>query len=283
MHSVDPHAGPSRGKEAGYLKTRHILLAFAFILLTIFLLIIIFSRSTEARELDQDGAAPDAGLSFAVPTPQSSPGSVVDVNPAPSKKPIEDEKPDIDISSWEYILANSEHNIGKYAPTVTAIEDTAQFFDERAVGALVEFLNAARAAGYTPYVVTAYRPYSTQEYYYNGKASQISWPDYPSAADYEEAAKLVAPPGTSDHQTGLGVDIADRYYSTLSADTVDGEFMDWLAENCAQYGFILRYPSLRKTITGWDEPWHFRYVGREAAEYIMANNLCLEQFVDMYK
>ena len=159
------------------MKTRHILLAFAFILLTIFLLIIVFSRSSEARTLAYDNAVPDAGVAMPDPTTTTEGDSVIDVNPAPTKKPVSDEKPDIDISSWEYVLANSENNIGKYAPTVTAIEDTAQFFDERAVGALEDFLNAARAAGYTPYVMTAYRPYSTQEYYYNGKASQISWPD----------------------------------------------------------------------------------------------------------
>lgn len=264
------------------MKTRHILLAFAFILLTIFLLIIVFSRSSEARTLAYDNAVPDAGVAMPDPTTTTEGDSVIDVNPAPTKKPVSDEKPDIDISSWEYILANSENNIGKYAPTVTAIEDTAQFFDERAAGALEDFLNAARAAGYTPYVMTAYRPYSTQEYYYNGKASQISWPDYPDAEDYAAAALLVAPPGTSDHQTGLGVDITDKYYNTLDASLMDQDFLDWMAEHCAEYGFILRYPSLRKTITGWDEPWHFRYVGVEAAEYIMENNLCLEQFIEMY-
>ena len=271
-----------RGEEASGLKTRHILMAFSFILLTIFLFIIIFSRSSEERATAQDGLVPDAGYYLPATTPASSSGQPIDVNPAPTQKPISDEKPDVDISSWQFILANSEHNIGKYAPTVTAVEDTAQFFDERAVDALVEFLNAARAAGYTPYIMTAYRPYSTQEYYYNGKASQISWPDYPSAEDYEAAAKLVAPPGTSDHQTGLGVDITDKYYSSLDASLMDQDFLAWMAENCADDGFILRYPSLRKTIAGWDEPWHFRYVGKEAAEYIMANNLCLEQFIEMY-
>lgn len=271
-----------RGEEASGLKTRHILMAFSFILLTIFLFIIIFSRSSEERATAQDGLVPDAGYYLPATTPASSSGQPIDVNPAPTQKPISDEKPDVDISSWQFILANSEHNIGKYAPTVTAVEDTAQFFDERAVDALVEFLNAARAAGYTPYIMTAYRPYSTQEYYYNGKASQISWPDYPSAEDYEAAAKLVAQPGTSDHQTGLGVDITDKYYSSLDASLMDQDFLAWMAENCADYGFILRYPSLRKTITGWDEPWHFRYVGKEAAEYIMTNNLCLEQFIEMY-
>ena len=59
--------------------------------------------------------------------------------------------------------------------------------------------DAARAAGYSPYIMASYRPYSSQEYIYNGKASQLSWPDYPDAQDYADAAKLVAAPGTSDH------------------------------------------------------------------------------------
>ena len=93
--------------------------------------------------------------------------------------------------------------------------------------------------------MTAYRPYSTQEYNYNGKASQISWPDYPDAEDYAEAAKLVAPPGTSDHQTGLAVDITDKYYSQMDASKMDQDFLAWLKDNCAEYGFILRYPTLQ--------------------------------------
>ena len=100
---------------------------------------------------------------------------------------------------------------------------------------------------------------------------------------YAEAAKLVAPPGTSDHQTGLAVDITDKYYSQMDASKMDQDFLAWLKDNCAEYGFILRYPSSKVSITGWDEPWHFRYVGKVAAEFIMDNNLCLEQFISLYE
>ena len=91
------------------------------------------------------------------------------------------------------------------------------------------------------------------------------------------------PPGESDHQTGLGLDITDRYYSTMDASQMDQNFLTWLRENCADYGFILRYPSDKSAITERDEPWHFRYVGVEAARYIMDNNLCLEQFIALYE
>ena len=265
------------------MKTRHVLLAFTFVVLTIFLIIVVSSRSSEMSRLYPDDVV-DAGMLQTTQEPQVSADPNIDVNPAPedTNRP-QDTKPDVDIDSWEYLLANSEHNIGKYSPQVVAIEDSAQYFDERAVGALEDFLNAARAAGYTPYIMTAYRPYSTQEYNYNGKASQISWPDYPDAEDYAEAAKLVAPPGTSDHQTGLAVDITDKYYSQMDASKMDQDFLAWLKDNCAEYGFILRYPSSKVSITGWDEPWHFRYVGKVAAEFIMDNNLCLEQFISLYE
>ncbi len=266
------------------MKTRHVLLAFTFVVLTIFLIIVVSSRSSEMSRLYPDDVVVDAGMLQTTQEPQVSADPNIDVNPAPedTNRP-QDTKPDVDIDSWEYLLANSEHNIGKYSPQVVAIEDSAQYFDERAVGALEDFLNAARAAGYTPYIMTAYRPYSTQEYNYNGKASQISWPDYPDAEDYAEAAKLVAPPGTSDHQTGLAVDITDKYYSQMDASKMDQDFLAWLKDNCAEYGFILRYPSSKVSITGWDEPWHFRYVGKVAAEFIMDNNLCLEQFISLYE
>ena len=68
------------------MKTRHILLAFAFILLTIFLLIIVFSRSSEARTLAHDNAVPDAGVAMPDPTTTTEGDSVIDVNPAPTKK-----------------------------------------------------------------------------------------------------------------------------------------------------------------------------------------------------
>lgn len=284
MHLTGPHPASTNERRRDGLKTRHVLMAFTFIVLLIFLIIVVSSRSTEMGKLYPDDVDIDAGLTQTAPSPQASAEANYDVNPAPEKTGSpKDTKPDIDIDSWQYLLANSDNNIGKYSPQVVAVEETAQYFDERAVDALVDFLDAARAAGYSPYIMASYRPYSSQEYIYNGKASQLSWPDYPDAQDYADAAKLVAAPGTSDHQTGLAVDITDKYYSTMDASRMDQEFLTWLADNCAEYGFILRYPSSKVSITGWDEPWHFRYVGKEAAVFIMDNNLCLEQFVSLYK
>lgn len=210
--------------------------------------------------------------------------SEVTPTPAPTTEPAV-YKPDIDISSWEYVLANADNSIGNYAPEVVAIGSTAQYFDSRAVDALESFLQGARDAGFTPYISTAYRPYSSQEYIFNGKASQIAWGGTYSYEQAVEMAKsVVAYPGTSDHQTGLSCDITDKYYSgALDAAQMDQGLLMWLQEHCTEYGFILRYPLNKDSITGWNEPWHFRYVGVEVAKYITENDLCLEEFCELYE
>jgi D-alanyl-D-alanine carboxypeptidase len=93
----------------------------------------------------------------------------------------------------------------------------------------------------------------------------------------------VAYPGTSEHQTGLCCDITDKYYSAMDVSQMDQNLLTWLREHCAEYGFILRYPGNKESITGWNEPWHYRYVGVEAAKYMTENNLCLEEFRKLYE
>ena len=103
------------------MKTRHVLLAFTFVVLTIFLIIVVSSRSSEMSRLYPDDVVVDAGMLQTTQEPQVSADPNIDVNPAPedTNRP-QDTKPDVDIDSWEYLLANSEHNIGKYSPQVVA-------------------------------------------------------------------------------------------------------------------------------------------------------------------
>ena len=89
---------------------------------------------------------------------------------------------------------------------------------------------------------------------------------------YEQAEKLtsgyVAVPGTSEHHTGLGIDIGSGKKTYA-----------WLATHCWEFGFILRYPPDKTQATGFNyEPWHFRYVGKTMAKYIMGKGLTLEEF-----
>lgn len=127
-----------------------------------------------------------------------------------------------------------------------------------AATALAEMFAAARAAGYELDMTSGYRPYATQEELYNGFVSSLG----------QEGADLTsARPGYSEHQTGLVADISEIggtcALATCFGDTGAGA---WLAEHSWEYGFILRYPNGQTEVTGYEyEPWHFRYIGREAA------------------
>ena len=193
------------------------------------------------------------------------------------------EFPDINITRWEYILINADNPMNSYAPEVKQFEDSGMYFDSRAIKSLTALVQAARDAGFEPYLNLGYRSFSSQQHVFNDKASELS---RDGTYSYEEArqiaAELVAKPGTSDHQTGLGIDITDKQYDFYDYSKMDKAFFEWLDAHCAEYGFIKRYPADKKSITGWDEPWHYRYVGKDAAAFITENGLCLEEFVAHY-
>jgi D-alanyl-D-alanine carboxypeptidase len=100
---------------------------------------------------------------------------------------------------------------------------------------------------------------------------------------YTAAATVVAIPGTSEHNLGLAVDICAEDYQVLDDAQADTPEQQWLMEHCADYGFILRYPQGKEDQTGiiW-EPWHYRYVGVEAAQEITSSGLCLEEYLALH-
>ena len=94
----------------------------------------------------------------------------------------------------------------------------------------------------------------------------------------------MARPGTSEHQTGLCCDITDRYYEMKDRSLENTELYQWMSAHCQEYGFIVRFPDGKEDVTGIIyEPWHFRYVGKEAAAYIMEHDLTLEEFLELYQ
>ena len=126
------------------------------------------------------------------------------------------------------------------------------------------------------YLSSTYRDYDTQKYLYERKVAQYG-------GNTAVAASIVAPPGTSEHQTGLCADITDRYYEMKDRSLENTALFKWMNAHCAEYGFILRYPDGKQDVTGIIyEPWHFRYVGKEAAAFIMENDLTLEEFLALY-
>lgn len=127
---------------------------------------------------------------------------------------------------------------------------------------------AAKKDGISLWIISGYRSYDTQEAIYNR---------YVNDNGQEEADTYSARPGHSEHQTGLAFDINEISYSF--GETAAGK---WVAENAAQYGFIIRYPQSKQHITGYIyEPWHLRYLGTELAMDVYESGLCLEEYLNI--
>ena len=254
----------------------------ALLLLFVRLLILISSRMTPREALRPNApTVTDDPLPSETPAPEETPEPTPEPTPPPN---IRNVLPGLSRGDWNLKIVNNSNVLSNsFAPDVTAVRDD-QYFDKRAADKLNEFLSAAEAAGYTLCIRAAYRPFATQAYLFNGRASQIQWGTDMTLLEAEtEARKVVAYPGTSEHQLGLCADIMDGTDTTMKAEAAENlPLLKWLKEHCAEYGFILRYPKDKQELTGWYEPWHFRYVGEDAAKYIMDNNLCLEEFIAMF-
>ena len=256
--------------------------SIVLLVLMIVLLVLISSRMSPRQAL-----RPNAPAVTDDPIPEETPPAETEPPPAATPEPtpnIRDILPDISRNDWNLKLVNNTYILANtFAPDVVAVRDN-QYFDARAADALEEMLSGAEAAGYTVCIRAAYRPFSTQAYLFNGRASQIQWGTTMTLLEAEqEARKVVAYPDTSEHQLGLCADIMDNKDTTMKAEEVENlPLLKWLKEHCAEYGFVLRYPKDKQEITGWYEPWHFRYVGEECAAYIMENGICLEEFIAMF-
>lgn len=161
--------------------------------------------------------------------------------------------------------------------------ESEKLFDVRVADRLEAMLNDAKAAGCPMYLVSTYRTIEYQKGLYSRKVNEYLSKGYRQRAAEEEAAKWVAIPGTSEHNLGLVADIVSSTWynenNDLTQEFENTDHFTWLYEHCADYGFILRYPKGKESVTGIAyEPWHYRYVGEEVAKYIMENNLTLEEF-----
>ena len=153
--------------------------------------------------------------------------------------------------------------------------------DERCYPDLQDMMDACRAAGNDPLICSSYRTWEKQEQLFENKVSRLEAQGYRGETARLEAAKTVAVPGTSEHQLGLALDIVDRSNQNLDESQEDTAVQQWLMKHSWEYGFILRFPTGKSDVTGIIyEPWHYRYVGKEAAKEIYDRGICLEEYLD---
>ena len=146
--------------------------------------------------------------------------------------------------------------------------------------ALMQMVDDCTAAGCHPDIIGAHRTVGAQQSLFNSIYQEYKDKGYGDA--WSRTLKRCAKPGTSEHHLGLAFDITDKRYPQQYTGTDNA--VAWLSKHCHEYGFIVRYPDSKTHITGiMSEPWHFRYVGVEAATYIMENGICFEEFLALYE
>ena len=181
---------------------------------------------------------------------------------------------------WNLILVNRTHPIpDDYEVELKNIGSGHQI-DARAYDDFRAMIQAAKSEGVYIYVTSSYRDLDKQTDLYNKKVESYVMQGYSYESAKEQAGQVVAVPGTSEHHLGLALDLVSPEYRKLDEKQENTKGFKWLTEHSWEYGFILRYPNGETDITGIIyEPWHFRYVGLEAAKEITESGLTLEEYV----
>lgn len=181
---------------------------------------------------------------------------------------------------WALVLINSERPLDtSYTPQLTKLDDE-HSIDSRIADDTKQMFQDAEAAGLNLYIVSAYRDYETQKEVFDETMQNKIYQGTSPFDAYTETSQSVAVPGTSEHATGLAMDITSGEYEELDDQQANTDEAKWLIANCANYGYILRYPSDKSDITKIVyEPWHFRYVGKTAAKEITDQGITLEEYL----
>jgi len=206
-----------------------------------------------------------------IPTPTPTPSPV----PAPALPLLVNKQ---NMLPEGYAPSNLVRLIDVCPSSVVSIKGREIEGDAQAVDALIVMLRAAIGEGIGNWQISAgYRSLRYQQSLLDDKIAEYRRNNNLSRERARTAAlKTVAPPGASEHHTGLAFDI-----TVPGASFAGTKQAKWLAENSYRYGFILRYQEHKEGITGFlAEAWHFRYVGVEAATVMKRNDWCLEEYID---
>ena len=188
-----------------------------------------------------------------------------------------------DGSSWEVLLVNKMHPIPEdYYYELGYMKSSWMQLDTRVIEPMEQMIAGARDDGVYIAVVSAYRSHEQQINLFNKNVISYMSSGYSYSDGYMLTSKYVTVPGTSEHEMGIAADILSYDYMYMNQGFAETDAAKWLKEHSWEYGFILRYPKGKEDVTGIIfEPWHFRYVGVEAAYYITSNDITLEEFTTL--
>ncbi len=216
-------------------------------------------------------------------------GSVSDVSDVSSEESSVPSYPatgpnGLDANYSNLLLVNGENPLPEdydYEGNLTTIPDnyingSLKQIDKNVWPYMKAMIDAAWADGVKLYVWSPYRSYSTQNMLFKKQVDRQIAKGVPADKAEEEAATVVARPGTSEHHTGLAADfnMADDKFETT-------EMYAWMQQHAADYGFIMRYSGEKQSITGViHESWHYRFVGINTAKEMNRLDMCLEEYVE---
>lgn len=215
--------------------------------------------------------------------------SVHDVNEQTAEEVQESELAEersFDAADWRLVLINKQHPISQdyeFKLGRMFIETNNIQLDDRIIDDLLLMMQAAKKDGLNLVIRSPYRTFDRQESNFNVRIRSYMKQGLSYMEAYKVTSQVITVPGCSEHEVGLALDITCESYLELSQGFEDTKEGQWLADHSCEYGFVLRYPEEKEYITSIVyEPWHFRYVGREAASVMKEENLCLEEFWDKY-
>ena len=252
-------------------------------------------RQEYAAELAEYEKETSSGANLAWPTQKSEGLDLIDLTNYPLESQTKVTATRADLMNNGLLLINQWHSrpddfndstlvgLGNYFNWKVQVADASVSLFPVAADALKEALDAAAAEDLSYYYVPeAYRSWETQNTYFQNRVNKLS-SKYSGDALIEAAKKEVNYPGTSEYNSGLSFRL--QLYSRDDKEITNTKFSSssqgiWMNTHCWEYGFVERYPQDKSSTTGvYHEPWHYRYVGEEAARDMTENNLCLEEYL----
>ncbi|MGT2743762.1 M15 family metallopeptidase [Streptococcus phocae subsp. phocae] len=191
-----------------------------------------------------------------------------------------DRLPDVSIDDWQLVLVNRDNTIEEISPELADINGIS--VDKRIEQDAADFLAAAQTVDPQEHLISGYRSVAYQEQLYQTYIDRelASNPNLTKEEAEKQVQTYSQPPGASEHHTGLAIDMS-TVDSLNASDPAVAKEIERLAP---QFGFVLRFPKGKKEVTGVDyEDWHYRYVGKASAKYMVDNNLTLEEYVEQLK
>lgn len=218
-------------------------------------------------------AQPDSSQTSALSSAPNSNGQNTD-SQTNEKKGVEFNQSFQQSDLWSLVLVNSQVAIpDSFSPQLTNYSNV--MLDQRALQAYQQMRDGAAASNITLWISSAYRSQESQEKLFKEQVVKEMKGGLTQNQAEDKACLSVARPAHSEHETGLALDlngVKENFHQTKE--------YTWLMENAAEYGFILRFPPEKQEITGVRyEPWHFRYVGIDAAREIAKRQISLEEYL----